>query len=86
MSRAARIVYECLLDYLDEHKIRAFKSAFVEPTKLLIDRMYDTVRRDDVEVHGSNAYATMLLACLGVRLPVFPYFREGSKGMQLYVI
>ncbi len=75
-----RIVRQFLVDYVEQHKFLAFKSAFLEPTRLVFDRMQDNVMRDDVEVHGSNVYACVVMATLGVCLPLSPFLDDEPKA------
>jgi hypothetical protein len=49
-------LYAVFGDYLDEHKERAFKSAFEEPARFYFDCVGDAVGRDHVNVHGLNWY------------------------------
>ena len=49
-------LYAVFGDYLDEHKERAFKSAFEEPARFYFDCVDDAAGRDHVNVHGLNWY------------------------------
>jgi hypothetical protein len=66
---------------LDELKDKAFKSVFVEPTKLYFHAVGDFVMEGDVEVHGSNTYLALLLAALGIKLARSPLFDDEVKGV-----
>ena len=46
--------YECMEDYLDDHKERAFKSSFMEPARFYYDSVHNHMGRDHVNVHGLN--------------------------------
>jgi len=85
VQSALRVLYQFLIDWIDDFKYKAFKSAFLEPTKLFFDAVYDTTMRDDVDVHGSNVYAAILLSTLGVKLPVFPLMRDEPKGCATFL-
>jgi hypothetical protein len=80
VSPSIRLLHEFLLSYLDDYKRKAFKMAFIEPTRLYFDCIYDQVMRDDAEVHGTNTYTCVLLAALGVCLPLTPQFDDEVKG------
>ena len=67
LNAAKQTLYDFMLNYLDDYKRKAFKTAFIEPTRLYFDCIRDSIMRDDAEVHGSNTYACVLLACLGIR-------------------
>ena len=69
-------VLEWFEEYMDEYKAKAFKSAFLEPSKLYFHMVGEYVLRDDVEVHGSNVFAALLLSTLAVQLPTVPYLND----------
>eukprot|EP01097_Dermamoeba_algensis_P011818 TRINITY_DN9303_c0_g1_i1.p1 TRINITY_DN9303_c0_g1~~TRINITY_DN9303_c0_g1_i1.p1 ORF type:complete len:644 (-),score=102.31 TRINITY_DN9303_c0_g1_i1:128-2059(-) len=73
-------LFQYLEDYIEEYKLLAFRSAFLEPTKLYFNAVRDYVLRDDVEVHGSNTYAAVLLSTLGIQLPFPPVLNDEVKG------
>lgn len=56
-------------DYLDEHKERAWKSAFEEPARFYFNCVGDGSGRDHVNVHGINWYLTLLQTGLGFAMP-----------------
>ena len=64
--------HECIEDYLDDHKERAFKSSFMEPARFYYHAIGDESGRDHVNVHGLNWHLVLLLATMGVQLPLLP--------------
>ena len=65
---------------LDDLKDKAFKSVFVEPTKLYFRAIGDVVMENDVDVHGSNTYLA-ILAALGIKLARSPLLDDEVKGV-----
>lgn len=63
-------LYSVFGDYLDEHKERAWKSAFEEPARFYFDCCDDGCGRDHVNVHGLNWYLTLLDKGLGFAMPM----------------
>ena len=76
VERDREILREWFENYIDEYKSRAFKSAFLEPAKLYWNQCGNQTLVGDVEVHSSNVFAAILLSCLGVLLPIQPYFLD----------
>jgi len=74
------IIREYLDTFIDDFKTKAFKSAFLEPTKVYFHCVCDYVMEGDVEVHGANTYAAVLLSTLGIKLPIIPYLQDDIKG------
>lgn len=72
-SRQAALlrVYECVEDFLDEFKEKAFASAFVEPARFYFDVVSDAFQRDHVDIHGFNWFLALLHATLGAQVPAF---------------
>ena len=69
------VVVCCVEDFLDDYKQQAFSSAFVEPARYYYDCVGDSGGRDHVNVHGLNAYLT-LLGLAGIVLPLEPEERD----------
>lgn len=69
-------IYECMEDYLDDHKERAFKSAFIEPARFYFHSVRDSFGRDHVNVHGLNWYLALVHATLGVQVPHLPDYDD----------
>jgi len=65
-------VHAAFEDFLDDHKERAYKSAFEEPARYYYHVQGDGGGRDHVNVHGTNWYAVALHAGLGVSVPLVP--------------
>lgn len=78
---ARRAVSSVVMDLVEETKDKAFKSIFLEPTKMYFRAVRDSVMEGDVEVHGANVYLTILLATLGVQLNRRPYMSDEVKGI-----
>lgn len=79
------ILYEKAYEFLEDRKLKAFSSAFLEPAKFYFDRIGNSVLRDDVEVHGSNVYAALLLSTIGIQLPIMPFLKDEQKGAALFL-
>mmetsp|Transcript_7148 Transcript_7148/g.8272 ORF Transcript_7148/g.8272 Transcript_7148/m.8272 type:complete len:336 (-) Transcript_7148:142-1149(-) len=77
-------LYEAARIPIDEMKEVAFKSVFIEPTKMYFRAVGDGTMEGDVEVHGSNTYLAVLLATLGVKLPRSPLLDDGTKGIAAF--
>ncbi len=77
-------LYEAARIPVDEMKEVAFKSVFLEPTKMYFRAIGDITMEGDVEVHGSNTYLAVLLATLGVKLPQTPHLEDSSKGVAAF--
>ena len=74
---ALRRVYECLADYVDQHKDAAFRSSFVEPSKYYAHHSkLEKWVENNVETHAINYYAALLNSTLGVHLPFMPLYWE----------
>lgn len=78
---ARRAVSSVVVDLVEETKDKAFKTIFLEPTKMYFRAVRDSVMEGDVEVHGANVYLTILLATLGVQLNRRPYMSDEVKGI-----
>mmetsp|Transcript_24914 Transcript_24914/g.50608 ORF Transcript_24914/g.50608 Transcript_24914/m.50608 type:complete len:856 (-) Transcript_24914:80-2647(-) len=69
---ALQRVYECVEDFLDDFKEKAFFSAFIEPCRFYFDIVGDESGRDHVNVHGLNWYLALLNSTLGAQVPLLP--------------
>lgn len=69
---------------IDEMKEIAFKSVFLEPTKMYFRAVGDMTMEGDVEVHGSNTYLAVILATLGIKLPRAPFLEDGPNGVAAF--
>ena len=67
---ALRRLAECIEDFLDDHKARAFASSTVQPLRMYFDAVDDDHNRDHVDVHGLNWFLALLHSGLGAQLPV----------------
>ena len=77
MEAALRRVYECMADYVDQHKDSAFRSSFVEPSKYYAHHSkLEKWVENNVETHAINYYAALLNSTLGVHLPFMPLYWE----------
>jgi hypothetical protein len=82
---AKRRIYDCIEEYLDQHKEQAFFSAVHEPARLVHILNNDHGGRDHVEVHALNGFLTLLRGGLGVQMPRIPddddqYWEMASVG------
>jgi len=76
LTIAKKSLFEFFEYFLDDYKLKVFKAVFLEPSKVYyraIDRIDHAIFAD---VHAANVYAAILLATLGVQLPVLPYFDD----------
>ena len=80
VASALSHLYEELGSFLDSYKLRAFYSAFLGPSMVYFDQMYNHTARDDVEVHGTNTYLATLMSCLHVQMPLLPLLDDDVKG------
>eukprot|EP00600_Ochromonadales_sp_CCMP1393_P003228 CAMPEP_0174989630 /NCGR_PEP_ID=MMETSP0004_2-20121128/20842_1 /TAXON_ID=420556 /ORGANISM="Ochromonas sp., Strain CCMP1393" /LENGTH=484 /DNA_ID=CAMNT_0016243087 /DNA_START=60 /DNA_END=1514 /DNA_ORIENTATION=- len=69
----------CFEVYLDDHKERAFNSAFIEPSRYFSNCMNDAAQRDHVNIHACNYYAALVHSTLGMQLPVPPQYSDEDK-------
>ena len=67
---------EMMEDYLDDHKERAFNSAFMEPARCYFNAVGDGGGRDHVNVHGLNWYLALVHSTLGMELPLMPEYND----------
>lgn len=84
--RVCLYLREILAEYIDSIKDKAFKSTFLEPTKMYFNRVFDYTMEGDVEVHGANIYLVLLASTLGIALNRDPYMDEGEvKGVVQFM-
>eukprot|EP00475_Leptophrys_vorax_P015741 TRINITY_DN22072_c0_g1_i1.p1 TRINITY_DN22072_c0_g1~~TRINITY_DN22072_c0_g1_i1.p1 ORF type:complete len:486 (+),score=123.89 TRINITY_DN22072_c0_g1_i1:10-1467(+) len=64
-----QIMREWIDKFMEQYKMKAYKAAFIEPAKLYI---YCTGSKNHhtVEFHATNLYGVLLLATVGVQVPV----------------
>jgi hypothetical protein len=74
------LLLDWMRNYIDNLKLKAFTSTFIEPARFYFCKTGQTVMMDDVEVHGSNTYLAVLLSTLGIKLGLMPFFRDEVKG------
>ena len=72
-------VYECIEDFLDDHKERAFMSAFMAPARFYYHITNNDFGKDHVNIHGLNWYLALLHSTLGIQLPYLP--EMGDDGL-----
>mmetsp|Transcript_10729 Transcript_10729/g.16051 ORF Transcript_10729/g.16051 Transcript_10729/m.16051 type:complete len:494 (-) Transcript_10729:279-1760(-) len=81
-AQACESLQKILAKYIDAIKDKAFKSTFLEPTKLYFHKMHDTVMEGDVDVHGANVYLALLTSTLGITLSREAFMHEDeAKGI-----
>eukprot|EP00971_Amphidinium_carterae_P239162 4747857-Amphidinium_carterae.1 len=73
-------IREAMIDLVEEIKDQAFKSTFLEPTKMFFRSCDDAVREDNVEMHGANTYLGVLFATLGVQMNRRPLLDDVVVG------
>lgn len=77
-------LYEASRVPIDELKETAFRSVFLEPTKMYFRAVGDHTMEGDVDVHGSNVYLAVLLETIGVKLPHAPLLEDEPKGIASF--
>jgi len=68
-------------DYLDERKSKAFKTAFVIPTEIVYRSIHDDIRVNDVNIHGSNVYLSLIEQALQIHGPKPAYEEDEIKAV-----
>lgn len=71
-AEALHHVLACVSEYLETHKMNAFKSSLQEPARLLFHLAHNGHHRDHVNVHGLNGYACVIRGGLGCQLGIIP--------------
>ena len=66
---------------VDDLKMAALRSAFAEPMKLYFRSIGNAIMEGDVDVHGTNAFAALLRATVGIALPSLSLFEDSVKGI-----
>lgn len=84
LSRHCAVLIDGAQAAIDTLKDKAFKSVFLEPTKMYFRAVGDHTMEGDVEVHGSNLYLAILLATLGVKLNRSPLLSDEVKGFAAF--
>mmetsp|Transcript_99280 Transcript_99280/g.266766 ORF Transcript_99280/g.266766 Transcript_99280/m.266766 type:complete len:358 (-) Transcript_99280:105-1178(-) len=67
---------ECIEDFIDDHKAQAFASAFLAPARYYLhftDRKHGA---ENLLVHGSNWYITLVHSTLGMELPLSGHYDD----------
>jgi len=73
-------VWEVVAQLVDDTKDQAFKTTFLEPTKMCFRKHEEFAREDQVEVHGANAYLAVLASTIGVQLNRRPHLSDFVVG------
>jgi len=66
----------CLEDFVDDHKLQAFTSAFIAPARYYLHEIGEKGLALDLPVHGLNWYLVLVLAALGMPLPLTPHYDD----------
>jgi len=74
-DRALRRFYGFFEDYLDDHKERAFSSAFMEPARYYA-RKAEVGSEDNVSTHAINWHLAMLQSTLSVHVPLIANYDD----------
>ena len=83
---ASQFLCKILFQYIDSIKDKAFKSTFLEPTKMYYNMVGDSTMEGDVDVHGATIYLSLLASSLGIALNRDPFMHEaGAKGIAQFV-
>jgi len=69
-------VQECFEDFLDDHKAQAFTSAFIAPARYYLHHTSHEAAAENVVVHGSNWYLTLVHSTLGMPLPLSGHYDD----------
>eukprot|EP00928_Gymnodinium_smaydae_P048399 TRINITY_DN32351_c0_g1_i1.p1 TRINITY_DN32351_c0_g1~~TRINITY_DN32351_c0_g1_i1.p1 ORF type:complete len:764 (+),score=124.31 TRINITY_DN32351_c0_g1_i1:51-2342(+) len=67
---------ECMEDFLDDHKVQAFTSAFVAPARYYLHHTGHKQGSLNMSVHGLNWYLTLVHAALGMPLPLSGHYDD----------
>merc|ERR1711972_773718 len=63
-------------DFLDDHKMRAFTSAFIAPAKYYLHSTDRKQGAEDMTIHGLNWYLTLVHATIGMPLPLSGHYTD----------
>lgn len=80
VDRHRLVVWDVISQLVDDTKDLAFKTTFLEPTKMCFRRHEEFAREDQVEVHGANAYLAVLASTIGVQLNRRPHLSDFVVG------
>eukprot|EP00928_Gymnodinium_smaydae_P085088 TRINITY_DN683_c5_g1_i2.p1 TRINITY_DN683_c5_g1~~TRINITY_DN683_c5_g1_i2.p1 ORF type:complete len:974 (-),score=121.29 TRINITY_DN683_c5_g1_i2:100-2994(-) len=69
-------VQRCFESFLDDHKERAFSSAFVEPSRLYFHAIGDYLSFEVIRQHGINWYLVLIHEGLGMSMPFLPDYND----------
>jgi hypothetical protein len=76
-----RILKEWVAKFMEQYKIKAYKAAFIEPAKLYLASI-GSLNYHTVEFHAANLYGVLLLATVGVQVPI-PDINDASVTVGL---
>ena len=65
--------------FLDDFKMKAFHSCFIEPTKFYYHLICEDENQVFAEIQCMSLYSGLLLSTLGIRVPFMPYFIDQIK-------
>lgn len=66
---------------VDDIKERAIQTVFLQPSLAFFRLSGDATMEGDVEVHGTNTYAGLLRATVGIKLNRMPLWEDDCKGI-----
>jgi hypothetical protein len=101
LGNSLRVIQDFMRNYIDQFKLKAFRTAFLEPATACLAAMDEAQSiLDSVNVHGFSVYSTILIATVGVRVPMigwiddpdcelgcvdFLHYAKNSSKMQLFL-
>lgn len=80
VASAKLAIREATIELVEDVKDQALKTTFLEPTKMHFRARGESVREDQVDVHGANTYLAVLSATLGVQLNRRPHLGDSALG------
>jgi len=76
MEHALARFFQCMEDYIDEHKAKAFTSAFLAPAHYYLHFIGDKIGVHNLPIHGLSWYLILVQAALGMALPIAPNYED----------
>mmetsp|Transcript_13993 Transcript_13993/g.22326 ORF Transcript_13993/g.22326 Transcript_13993/m.22326 type:complete len:401 (-) Transcript_13993:101-1303(-) len=73
-------LYEIMAEYIDSHKLNAFRSAFQEPNKAYWNAIGPKTQIAQYEVHAKNWHLAGIMSCIGMQVPIIPYLNDWCLG------
>lgn len=75
-DKAQAMLHDIMEEYVDQHKLYAYKSAIEEPCRAYFNAVRNTSQRDHFNVHGLNWYLAGVMSSIGMQLPLVPFLSD----------